>query len=469
MSLPTAVSSTDSEKRRVAELMMAVPRRRLRVSYRSLGTLLVLALTVACPTAPPGSVGAPAPCMIDSQCKQGAMQGQCIPYANEPLNGGEPYQCASDQYETCIFETGTNASSGVLVPQCTCVAGQESRCSSDVGTICGGYCEYPPAGPVSCTQDTDCTGGDVCNFPPSACASGQICEDGYCAATCKSTPTDPNGTCVSVVDGSGVQLCIYEDGNECAPGQVCDPDSGYCFFQNSKSNPSCNGAAGGSQCTTNPNQGCLAGAGVCVDLGTVLMAKGSPISCKSQPCSPGGICNSSDNECYGPPSSTSQMCAAGQDYIYGANGANNPLQACVSRIPCSAPTGTTTPTGTCGPPPPPPYTPPSKDAGAPDGETDGPTSDSGACTSSTAGASGGSVKISTNPACTLAPLVTADLTLSRSTCPVYDAPMGLSVGGTASPVLSIEAGVTVAFGAGTGLQVATGTGTNAGGPGGLIV
>jgi hypothetical protein len=109
------------------------------------------------------------------------------------------------------------------------------------------------------------------------------------------------------------------------------------------------------------------------------------------------------------------------------------------------------------------------DAGGTDsGVVEGGSGDGGVCTPTTAGWNGGPVTISTGASCTLAQSIAANLTLSTSQCAVYDAPMGLSVGGTASPTLTIGPGVTVAFGSGTGLQVGSDSGGNPV-PGGLVV
>jgi hypothetical protein len=99
----------------------------------------------------------------------------------------------------------------------------------------------------------------------------------------------------------------------------------------------------------------------------------------------------------------------------------------------------------------------------------GDSGDGGTCTPKTAGANGGPVTISSGAACSLAQAVTADRTLSTSECAVYDAPMGLSVGGSASPTLTIGPGVTIAFGSGYGLQVGFDIGASASAPGGLVV
>lgn len=89
------------------------------------------------------------------------------------------------------------------------------------------------------------------------------------------------------------------------------------------------------------------------------------------------------------------------------------------------------------------------------GDAGTPSSGDGAA-AFTAGAQGQSVAslISSEGAgCTLASQVDTNLTLSPATCAVYDAPNGLTVGATGGPVLTIEAGVTVAFGPGTQLSV----------------
>jgi hypothetical protein len=100
------------------------------------------------------------------------------------------------------------------------------------------------------------------------------------------------------------------------------------------------------------------------------------------------------------------------------------------------------------------------------------SNEGGSCTPTTAGANGQAVTISSGTtyadggnSCVLAPNVTADLTLSASQCKIYDAPGGLSVGGSASPTLTIGPGVTVAFGRGTMFYV----GSDAAGAGGLVV
>lgn len=97
----------------------------------------------------------------------------------------------------------------------------------------------------------------------------------------------------------------------------------------------------------------------------------------------------------------------------------------------------------------------------------GGTQNTDAAASGTPGAQGQSVAsvVQTEGAgCTLAQQVNANLTLSRATCAVYDAPNGLSVGGPTGPVLTVEAGVAVAFGPGTQLSVGGSQGS-----GGLVV
>ena len=133
----------------------------------------------------------------------------------------------------------------------------------------------------------------------------------------------------------------------------------------------------------------------------------------------------------------------------------------------------------CGSPPGATTAPSSPDAGgspadsgggtAPDGASNGDSGAMGggvcgASTASTPGAAGGPVTVGTTAGCLLSQSVTSSITLSASTCAVYSAPNGLTVGGPASPVVTIEAGVTVAFGAGTNLDVGGKAGL-----GGLVV
>lgn len=95
-----------------------------------------------------------------------------------------------------------------------------------------------------------------------------------------------------------------------------------------------------------------------------------------------------------------------------------------------------------------------------DGGIVSPSSDGGGphvptCTLPAAGADGGAVTIGTG--CVLGPEVNASTTISASSCGVYDAPQGLNVTG-ATTVLTIDPGVTIAFGANTSLSVTGGAG-----------
>jgi hypothetical protein len=78
-----------------------------------------------------------------------------------------------------------------------------------------------------------------------------------------------------------------------------------------------------------------------------------------------------------------------------------------------------------------------------------------ACTLPTAGANGGPVQIGSGEECTLPSQVTSSTTITASPCGVYDAPDGILVSG-AGTVLTVEQGVTIAFGPNALLQVTPG-------------
>ncbi len=94
----------------------------------------------------------------------------------------------------------------------------------------------------------------------------------------------------------------------------------------------------------------------------------------------------------------------------------------------------------------------SSEAGDAGGWTPVPT-----CTLPTPGENGGAVQIGAGEECVLSPDVTSSMAITASPCGVYDAPQGLQVTG-AGTVLTIEQGVTIAFGANQVLQVTGGAG-----------